>query len=57
MQYDGIGQCRFYQGGMARVAVYTNALSLTRITAHYNAGLAGFPMVSAQATGKTIRLQ
>jgi hypothetical protein len=50
-------QGRFYQGGMARVAVYTNTLSPARITAHYNAGFSGFPAVSAQSIGSAVKLQ
>lgn len=36
--YDSGTADRFYKGAMAKVAVYTNALSSTRVLAHWQAG-------------------
>lgn len=39
--YEGSGQGRFYQGGLAHVAIYSSALSENQIMNHYKPGSEG----------------
>ncbi len=41
MVYEGSGQGRFYQGGLAHVAIYSSALSESQIVNHYKLGSEG----------------
>ncbi len=41
MVYEGSGQGRFYQGGLAHVAIYPSALSESQIRNHYKIGSEG----------------